>query len=153
MSSDIRTVKTWTGGLGDKVPSLFTYSANDREQWGFDIGNSAYVLQWTKMELEPPSRKDALAALRQTLSEATQLNFSRHNVIQRQIPRHLIKTVEDIVSDYLIEVAGCVRQDIESQKDKDSLGDFPIDIIITHPAVRCLLYSVWKSQAPTADVE
>jgi hypothetical protein len=134
--SDIRHVQNWgTSVIGHKVPSVITYSATQGNSWGYGIGDNAYVLRWTKLELEPPSRLTALTLLRQTLSEARQLSFNRQNVLARRIPRHLIKTSVDIMTDYLTEVAICVRHDIENNRDKTTLTQFPIDLVITHPAV------------------
>ena len=136
--SDINVVQTWPGGIGPKVPSLFTYSANAGQQWGYGIGDNAHVISWTKLELEPPSRIEALDALKNTLLTVTQLNFNDSNVIRSEIPRHLIKTYEDIITDYMIGIAACVRQDIESKRDPQTVTQFPMDFIITHPAVNHL---------------
>jgi hypothetical protein len=132
---DVKVVRTWSGGLGPKVPSKLTYSRNGGERFGYNIGTDAYVLQWTKLELEPPSRPKALQNLIHSLEETRLLAFNLDNVLVDQIPRHLIKTATDIVTDYLVEVAIWVRRDIESEKEANTLRDFPIDLVITHPAV------------------
>ncbi|KAK3687821.1 hypothetical protein B0T22DRAFT_405788 [Podospora appendiculata] len=137
--ADVKVVRQWAGGIGPKVPSVFTYSASSGEQWGFRLGDGSYVLRWTKLELEPPSRLKALKSLRSTLAETRLLDFDANNLVD-QIPRHLIRTAEDIVTDYLTEVAIWVRQDIQNEKDPETLRDFPIDLIITHPAT-------WHSRA------
>lgn len=133
--SDIRAVDIWPGGIGDKVPSEYTYSANSGQSWGYGIGNNAYVIRWTKLELEKPARLDALLALSRTIGEAGQLNFGPQNVVRSEIPRHLIRNASNIVTDYLYEVALVARRDIESLKDPQTLSQFPIDFVITHPAV------------------
>jgi len=117
------------------VPSKFTYSANQGEKWGYGIGDNAYVIQRTKLELEHPKRELALDRLRRTLLEAQLLDFGTQNVLRSQLPRHLIKTSSDVVTDYLTNVARWVRRDIESKKDKALPTQFPIDFVITHPAV------------------
>jgi hypothetical protein len=131
----INVVRNWGVKISEKVPSTLTYSPNKGEQWGHGIGDSAYVIQRTKLELEVPSREHALDGLRKTLLEDQLLeDFSAPNSLQNGIPFHLIKSPSDIVTDYLTHVAKCVRRDIESQKDKAHLKQFPIDYVITHPA-------------------
>ncbi|KAI1373089.1 hypothetical protein F4677DRAFT_430205 [Hypoxylon crocopeplum] len=138
--SDIKVVRNWPNGIDPKVPSLYTYSANSGDQWGYGIGDNAYVIRWTKLELEQPSLVEALRSLRLTLLEANHLGFTEENVLRNQIPRHVIKTPSDVMTDYLTEVALCVRRDIEAEKDPVTLTQFPIDFVITHPAV-------WDSRA------
>jgi hypothetical protein len=132
--ADIHAVQNWGSSIGPKVPSTYTYSANRGDSWGYGIGDNAYVIRWTKLELEPPSLLNALKTLRRTLLEAEQLGFTDENVLQNQIPRHLIRTPPDVMTDYLTEVAACVRRDIESKRDRDTVGKFPMDFVITHPA-------------------
>ena len=98
------------------------------------------MIQWTKLQLEPPSTLDALDALKRTLVEATKLAFTREHVLRSEIPRHLIRTSVDVVTDFLTEVAECVVSHIENERDRDTLNLFPIDFVITHPAV-------WHSRA------
>ena len=141
---DIEVVQNWPGGIGQKVPSVLTYSANLGQRWGYGIGDNAdVVIQWTKLSLEEPTRVSALKALKEMLSDAELLGFRSNS---GGVPRHLLKTSEDILTDYLIQVAACVRQDIVSKRDPQSLSDFPIDLVITHPAVCASSYkckSVW----------
>ena len=117
------------------MPSVLTYSANTGHRWGYGIGDSAYVIRWTKLKLEVPSRRDALALMRQTLEEAPLLNTRPQSTAQDEVPRHLIKTPAIIVTDYLNEVIYQVRLDIENSRETHTLENFPIDIVITHPAV------------------
>ncbi|KAK4447447.1 hypothetical protein QBC34DRAFT_303234 [Podospora aff. communis PSN243] len=132
--SDIRIVRNWAGGVGAKVPSVLTYSATSGQKWGYDIGSSAYVIRWTKLRLEVPTRLDALKSMKHTLQEADMLNFGPGKP-QSDIPRHLIRTSADIVDDYLREVLHQVRVDMENVRDRTQLEQFPMDLVITHPAV------------------
>ncbi|KAK0627759.1 hypothetical protein B0T14DRAFT_422206 [Immersiella caudata] len=132
--SDIRVVRDWVGGIGAKVPSVLTYSSSSSQKWGYDVGNSAYVIRWTKLKLEVPTRLDALKSMKHTLQEADMLDFGPGKP-QSDIPRHLIRTSADIVNDYLKEVLHQVRLDIENVRDSRSLEQFPVDVVITHPAV------------------
>ncbi|KAH8894314.1 hypothetical protein GQ53DRAFT_643950 [Thozetella sp. PMI_491] len=141
--SAIRVVRNWgPGAIGPKVPSLFTYSMNTGQKWGYGVGDNAYVIRWTKLELEQPSRLDALNALKNMVREASHLRFGQNGGPLTQIPRHLTRTSEDILTDYLTEVANCVRKDIESETDDQALAQmqFPMDFVITHPAI-------WDDQA------
>jgi hypothetical protein len=131
---DINVVMKWPGGNEPKVPSVLTYSPNSGEQWGYGIGDNAYVIEWTKLQLERPSRFEALQVLLETLQSAEQLDFGERNAA-RKLPRHLGKTPANVMTDYLTCVAEVVRQDIRRSKDEEVLKKFPIDLVITHPAV------------------
>lgn len=128
----------WSGGRSNpKVPSEMTYCADPghHDSWGYGAEGCPHSLKWKKLELEPPSREKALSLLQKSL-EDIQLLGSMNDAVADLIPLHLIKTAEGIVTDFLTEVAICVRNDISSKKDAGTLRDFPIDLIITHPAVR-----------------
>ncbi|KAI0125388.1 hypothetical protein BJ170DRAFT_501363 [Xylariales sp. AK1849] len=130
--SDISVVQQWAGGnIGDKVPSEITYTANSGQRWGYGIGADAVVLRWTKLDLPKPPRGDALNTLLRAISDYGQLNVGSDQSIGDY--QHLIKTASNIVTDYLREVADCVRRDIEAGRP-GTLNRFPIDIVITHPA-------------------
>lgn len=116
------------------MPSVFTYSANTGQNWGYDIGNSAYVIRWTKLRLEVPTRLNALQSMKHMAEEARMLNLEPQGR-RAEIPRHLVRTSVDIVTDYLREVINHVRGEIENTRDARELQQFPIDIVITHPAV------------------
>ncbi|KAH7176556.1 hypothetical protein EDB81DRAFT_42690 [Dactylonectria macrodidyma] len=132
--ADVHVVDHWGSEISAKVPSLYTYTANDGELWGYDIGDDAYVIRWSKLELEAPSRLDALISLKRTIAEARLLDFDTDDTLKSNFPRHLIKSPFDVVRDYLIEVATVLRQDIEKEKGPPSLSQFPIELVITHPA-------------------
>ncbi|KAK4225635.1 hypothetical protein QBC38DRAFT_482384 [Podospora fimiseda] len=133
---DIHVVQHWPGehGSAHKVPSVFTYSASSGQDWGYGIGNSAYVIRWTKLRLEEPSRLDALKIFKSTLRESDKLQFGPHKP-HTEVPRHIIRTPADVVNDYLKEVLYETRRDIERQIDPRILRQLPMDVIITHPAV------------------
>ncbi|KPM41797.1 hypothetical protein AK830_g4680 [Neonectria ditissima] len=131
--ADVNVVANW-GRIAQKVPSLYTYSSSEGELWGYDIGDNAYVIRWSKLDLEAPKRVDALIALKRTIQEAAYLNFGSDNVLSSHIPRHLIKSTSDVITDYLMEVANATRLDIENKRDPETLRQFPIDLVITHPA-------------------
>ncbi|KAG7284675.1 hypothetical protein NEMBOFW57_009284 [Staphylotrichum longicolle] len=132
--ADIQIIQHWGGNIEAKVPSVFTYSANSGQKWGYDIGNSAYVIRWTKLRLEVPKRLNALQSMKHMAEEARMLNLEPQGR-RAEIPRHLVKTSVDIVTDYLREVINHVRGEIENTRDARELQQFPIDIVITHPAV------------------
>ncbi|RYC61790.1 hypothetical protein CHU98_g4402 [Xylaria longipes] len=132
---DINVVANWsppTGSAANKVPSELTYTRNQGEQWRYGIGEDAYAISWTKMNLEKPSRLQAIETLRQTLESAEQLAFDPRSGSPNQVPHHLIKTPANILTDYLAKVAAVVRRDIKDKRDV--LKKFPIDLVITHPA-------------------
>lgn len=138
--SDIKIVKNWTQDHGTqkelKVPSEYTYSANEGENWGFNIGETAYVIRWSKLQLEVPDRLSALRSMKRSLQEARKLEVRPEQQWMHgtETPTHLAKTSSDTVSEYLGEVMRQVRADIESLKDAKTLEQFPVDVVITHPA-------------------
>ncbi|KAK4198218.1 hypothetical protein QBC40DRAFT_341386 [Triangularia verruculosa] len=146
--NELNVVKRWgavhrpesSQVIGPKVPSIISYSGTSGRRWGYGVvGDSdSHVLQWKKLEMEPPTRLEALTPLKKVL-EATRgpVSHRQHaSSLVQGIPLHLIKLTEEVVADYLTEVAQCVRQDIETvQRDRKVIGDFPIELIITHPAV------------------
>ncbi|KAK3986465.1 hypothetical protein QBC44DRAFT_297102 [Cladorrhinum sp. PSN332] len=138
---DITIVQKWTQDHGTenqyKVPSEYTYSANPGERWGFNIAHTAYILKWTKLQLEVPSRLAALRSMKRSLQEAEKLEiYPEQQTREIDIPDHITKTASEIVTDYLQEVMIQVRKDIEwvFRNDRKPLEQFPIDLIITHPA-------------------
>ena len=133
--NDVNVVDKWGGTNAHKVPSLYTYSAVDGSNWGYDIGDKAYVIRWSKLELEAPTRIDSLKRLNRTIVEAQLLAHASHHGPEYEIPLHLAKSPADVITDYLHEVAYAVRLDIESKRDARTLQEFPIDLVITHPAV------------------
>ncbi|KAK1756307.1 hypothetical protein QBC47DRAFT_444660 [Echria macrotheca] len=136
---NINLVDTWPTANATtkalKVPSMITYCPNSGSQWGYGIGDGAYVLRWTKLQLETPTRHEALKRLKHTLEETRLLAFNvREDLEGAKIPFHLACTTEQIVTEYLTHVARVVEDDIKRHRDARNLEEFPIDLMITHPA-------------------
>ncbi|KAF9875535.1 hypothetical protein CkaCkLH20_06916 [Colletotrichum karsti] len=144
MLEKIEVVDSWEGAVQAKVPSKFTYTECPGRKWGYGISPEAFVIQLTKLELEPPNLLDALRVLRDTLDNASNSNSlqinSRKNVVDSEVPQNLTNSPEQIMTDYLKEVAKYVRSDIEAKRIADNLAEWPIDLVITHPAI-------WHSRA------
>jgi hypothetical protein len=136
---DINIVQRWPHG-GDelKVPSKYTYTSNSGSKWGHNIGQRAYVLERTKLDLQPPSLQQALKILKDALQAPRFLRVdpNRGNVIRHPVAGHVMATPAETVTHFLYEVAKIVRQDIVSSKDAMNLENWPIDLVITHPGVR-----------------
>jgi hypothetical protein len=103
------------------------------ERWGYGVGGSAYVLKETKLDLEEWRRPDALAGLLRTLEALDGMTIDPNtNVLEEDIPRHMMKKPVEIVTDYLTFIAKSVRRAITSNEGH-GLGQFPVDLIFTHP--------------------
>lgn len=127
----IKVVDRWGNNNQVKVPSLYTYSASNGERWGFDIGDDAFVIRWSKLELGRRSPLEALSMLERTIEKAGNLDLGPHGMF----PGHLMRGTTDVITDYLRKVAYCVRLHIEKNAGEVALKEFPIDLIVTHPAV------------------
>lgn len=130
----------WQGAVQAKVPSKYTYTACNGTKWGYGIGPEAVVLKLTKLKLEPPSLSDALQELKTSLVDAHRLGMNEINNrntvdVGDDFPHYLTKSPEQIITDYLTNVAKYVRGDIRAKKDPNTLSEFPIDLVITHPAI------------------
>jgi hypothetical protein len=96
-------------------------------------------MRWTKLELEPRTTTRELDVLRELvrgLDLIKNLQSDDNAAFTNDIPRHLAKDAEDIVMDYLGEVAREWYAYMKSQ-GRHTLDTVPLDIIVTHPAV-CL---------------
>ena len=82
----------------------------------------------TKLRLQKQPRHDTLEILREFLYEA------EITLPNSAPPPHMLKRPPDTLLDYLIQVAKCVRKDVENQ-NRHILERIPIDLIITHPGV------------------
>ena len=139
-TDEIYTVINWPGAgsakeLQRKVPSEYTYSAMGGKSWGYGISDSQYVIRWMKLQLRPPSRYDALQTLVQNLKDAPLLvRMDQRPDEQRPLPMHLIKAPVDVVTAYMSEVADSVLESIRAERDESTLEEYPIDLVITHPA-------------------
>ncbi|KAI5458969.1 hypothetical protein BGZ63DRAFT_269464 [Mariannaea sp. PMI_226] len=132
--NDIKVVRDWKGHIAVKVPSLYTYSRITGELWDAKLDEEAYVIREAKLNLEKPDRITALRTLKRTLLNAKALSFNTNNVgLNSEVPRHLCKSSSDVVVDYLSEITDVAAKVIGS-KNPRSLREFPIDLIITHPA-------------------
>ena len=135
---NIYVVTTWDGEEQDKVPSQFSYSEtpNFKKQYGYDIDDGSDVLARTKLEFEDgDDRLRELKAFTDTLYGLSKIELTDEAAISSEIPEHLSKNAEDIVEDYLREVAEVVRVHITTTFGKRVPDQIPIDMIITHPAV------------------
>ncbi|KAK2779585.1 hypothetical protein CKAH01_02933 [Colletotrichum kahawae] len=136
----IELVDNWQGAVQAKVPSKYTYTACNGTKWGYGMGPEALVLKLTKLKLEPPSLRDALQELKTSLVDAHRLGMNEINNrntvdVGDDFPHYLTKSPEQIITDYLTNVAKYVRGDIRAKKDPNTLSEFPIDLVITHPAI------------------
>jgi hypothetical protein len=138
----------WPGKNAQKVPSTYSYSKTSSEkrckQWGYSISDDAQVMQWTKLELEPRTTVRELEALRELvrgLDLLKELRANENAANTNDIPRHISRDAGDIIRDYLGNVAKEWYQYMRSQ-GQHTLSSVPLDIVITHPAVRILLYRV-----------
>ncbi|KAM5343202.1 hypothetical protein ACJ41O_014168 [Fusarium nematophilum] len=132
---DIQVVKNWAPDyIEPKVPSLYTYSPTQGRKWGHGIGDSPHVVRWSKLELQAPRRIDALRTLRRTIGQA----FLLAQIDQgddSEVPHHITKSPAEVIRAYLVQVARAARRSIEGQRPPHQLKDFPVDIVVTHPAV------------------
>lgn len=139
LAHDISVIQAWKKHSTEKVPSDFSYSPSlihSCEQWGYDIDDNSRVLRWTKLSLEPSNdRILELQSLRNLLYEMRHVDLSPDKIINNDIPRHLGKEPEDIVTDYLEHVAEKTLDEITIQVGSHVPKNVPIDIVVTHPAV------------------
>ncbi|EAA33990.2 hypothetical protein GE21DRAFT_3741 [Neurospora crassa] len=137
LADDIRVLQGWPTHESEKVPSEISYSPSPKgcRQWGYDIDDNSRVLKWTKLELEETRGRSAeLRTLAETLWGMRLLDLSEDAVIRNDIPRHLAKEPEDIVKDYLDNIAEQTLEEICTQVGRRVADNIPIDMVITHPA-------------------
>jgi len=138
---DIFVVSPWPPGAGElKVPSQLSYSKTPKRlrQFGYDIDAESLILSETKLELEEDAedrtRIRELKSFADTLYAFTRSRLDDAAAELGGIPKHLSKSAEDIVEDYLKKVAEVVRKDI-AERWPNALDQIPIEVVITHPAV------------------
>lgn len=142
--SELNLFRKWPDKNEAKVPSELSYSntsGNDDNhnyrQWGYSIETGSKVLRWTKLELvRNRVLLEELKLLRELvdgLSDINKLHEDSDDV--SDVPRHLSKTTEDIIESYLGHVAREWRKYITEQGGY-ILNRVPVDIVVTHPAVR-----------------
>lgn len=139
LSDEIRVVQSWPPNQeSNKVPSQHSYSNTPKgcQQWGYDIDDNSLVLKRTKIQLEEVrSRLSELHTLSEMLYQMRLLNLSRPSVNKNGIPKHLAKEPEDIVRDYLDNIAERTLKEIETRVGRHVPTKIPMDLVVTHPAV------------------
>jgi hypothetical protein len=154
LKAKLTVFRDWPGRAGgaglkvtvERVPSQFSYSntKNGCQQWGWSIDDDSNVLRWTKLDLEPRSpvgELDVLRHLMKGLDLVRELRANKNAAITNDIPRHIARSSEDVVQDYLGRVA---REWYIHMKGETihALQRVPVDLVITHPAVRYPLLSM-----------
>lgn len=139
LSDEIRVVHSWPPNqTSDKVPSQHSYSNTPKgcQQWGYDIDDNSLVLKRTKIQLEEVrSRHSELRTLSEMLYQLRLLDLSQATVRKKGIPKHLAKEPEDIVKDYLDQIAERTLREITDRVGRHVPSKIPIDMVVTHPAV------------------
>ena len=139
LANDIKVIQSWKKHSAEKVPSDYSYSPSlihACDQWGYDIDDNSRVLKWTKLALEESNNRTLeLENLTKLLYEMRVVDLNDETVINNKIPRHLAKEPEDIVVDYLENVAEKTLDEISSQVGRHVPDNIPVDIVVTHPAV------------------
>jgi hypothetical protein len=138
--NDIRVYEDWPKEKTRKVPSLSSYTPSPKgcSQWGHDIDENSAVMRWTKLKLEPSDLSGELKILQDTvkgLRLISELNNNGDLGIFDSVPIHLTKTFGDVVSDYLSKVTRCWHDKMLATAKK-MLSHVPLDVVVTHPAVR-----------------
>ncbi|KAK0665366.1 putative heat shock protein family 70 protein [Cercophora samala] len=138
-TEDIKVITAWPPKEEqEKVPSQLSYSVTPKgcEQYGYDIDDNSLVLKKTKIQLEAMgTRLDELRTLSELLKELRDLDLSEEEVIENGIPEHLAKEPEEIVKDYLDEIAQKTEKVINSDVGRHVLSNVAIDLVVTHPAI------------------
>jgi hypothetical protein len=141
--SDVNVFLQWPGGSGlQKVPSKISFSSapGGKEQWGYSISEESHVLQWTKLELKLQDTTSELRKLKYLMQGHkllqdyfTQAESNDPNALANA-PRHICKSSEDIIREFTGRIA---QKWYEYMIDNSrfSLGEVPLDVVITHPAV------------------
>ncbi len=138
--SGLTVFRDWPGKCSRKVPSAFSYSATSGgcKQWGHSIDDDSKVLRWTKMDPEPRTKLQEFGIVKELmkgLALISRIYEDEDAAIRNEIPRHLTKGSEDIVRDYLTKLVRHWYNYMRAQ-GHHTLENVPLDIIITHPAVR-----------------
>jgi hypothetical protein len=143
--SQVKVFKTWPSKNDPKVRSEISYSlattdADDvnYRQWGYSIDDKSKVLRWTKLELFddrlPIEGLQNLSELLRALPEIKALHGGKAKT--DDLPRHLSKSTEDIIETFLGYIAREWKSSITTEM-RHVLERAPIDLVVTHPAVRC----------------
>lgn len=103
-------------------------------------------MRGTKLELEPRTTVEELDALLKSmkgLDLIKKLQKIDNAGMETDIPLHLSKNSEDVVTDYLSEIAREWYRYIRSQ-GRHTLNLVPFDIVITHPVVSYFFSHIFK---------
>lgn len=136
---------SWRDSSGNpKVPSEISYSKGTRtsSQNGHGSEQHKLVLHWTKLELETRRPVTELETLQEALSGMGLLKRFRSTAdpeLGHETPRHLSKSPTDVVKDFLWTVSRQYYTHMKKPPTSTALsqGGVPLDIVLTHPAVRC----------------
>jgi hypothetical protein len=142
-AQDVQVFTNWDKMESQKVPSAISYmvSKNKCQQWGHDIDENSEYLTWTKLELgEQPQDKELenLAAAFKGIACISSITDRFSNASQRL--QSLAATPGQIVQKYLTKVARKWRDDFV-KSGRTALSELPLDLVVTHPAVRPHLLS------------
>ncbi|KAK4186242.1 putative heat shock protein family 70 protein [Podospora australis] len=138
-ADNIKVIQDWPPReVKDKVPSQYSYSLTPKgcQQWGYDIDDNSLVLKETKIQLEHVGdRISELRVLGGLLEQLRLLDLSKEEVTKNGIPKHLGKEPEDIVKDYLDNIAEKAHAEIQEKIGRHVLSNIPMDLVVTHPAI------------------
>lgn len=134
--SEVRIVDNWDGDISEKIPSQYTFS-QATPQWG-NIKHADYVIRLSKLKFQPSKRLAALQDLREAMKDIRRVEARSRSQVDEQYPLHLAKSAPEIVTTYLTKVVENARAQIElaDPNNPRRLKENPIDLVITHPAVR-----------------
>jgi hypothetical protein len=138
--ADVIVFRDWPGRDEKIVLSAISYSSGSSakkcRQWGWSIDDNSKVLRWTKLEFEHRTIGEELEVLRELikgLDLVKELQENEDAAIMNNVPRHISKSAEDIVRDYLGKVSREWYQYM-TRKGKYTLKNVSLDIVLTHPA-------------------
>jgi hypothetical protein len=143
----IQVFRNWGVGQEPKVPSQISYApgSSNQPQWGFSIEAGAPAFRWTKLALRSQSTINELESMKDLAMGLSKLSNLESGDVASEI-RYLCKTPQDIVADYL-EYVSQVWEDSMRARAASALDEVPIDVVITHPAVRIVIFSLDKSKS------
>ena len=129
------------GKRQEKVPSIKSYSNTTagQAQWGADVDLlNSDILQWTKLDLpDPDSPLKQLTILKDLvrgLGLIKALQDGHDQEVPPEPPIYITKSPEDVVKDFLYEVARSYYIHMRSQNSfAIGHGKVPLDITVTHP--------------------
>ncbi|KAF2866044.1 hypothetical protein BDV95DRAFT_584773 [Massariosphaeria phaeospora] len=133
---DVKVFMKWPGKSGRlKVPSAYSYSRGRCSQWGYDIEPGSKTFIWTKLALTYGTPEEELKVLRdlmEGLDFMSGLKKSNGQAGLIDVPEHLTKSPEDVITDYLTKVSREWYRLISAEATH-LLENIPLDIVMTHP--------------------